>query len=120
MAAHHKILGIVTILYLLLFLMHCVYFAWRKERIISVIWGYALCCLWASHGGYCFAVDRVVSVEHGTRAALELLRIPHLLRVVYYGPVDIYEKKAFTPKHNPLRVAYGPFSHGLCVYFAIC
>jgi ABC-type transport system involved in cytochrome c biogenesis permease subunit len=38
MAAHHKILGIVTILYLMLFLMHCVYFAWRKERILSVIW----------------------------------------------------------------------------------
>ena len=38
MAAHHKILGIVTILYLLLFLMHCVYFAWRKERTLSIIW----------------------------------------------------------------------------------
>ncbi len=39
MSAHHKILGIVTMLYLALFFLHVLYFALRRERIFSVIWG---------------------------------------------------------------------------------
>jgi ABC-type transport system involved in cytochrome c biogenesis permease subunit len=38
MAFHHKILGIVTLLYLCLFLIHIIYFAAKKEKIKSVIW----------------------------------------------------------------------------------
>ncbi|HOV89255.1 MAG TPA: c-type cytochrome biogenesis protein CcsB [Syntrophorhabdaceae bacterium] len=35
---HHKILGIVTIFYLLLFFLHFIYFAFRKDGIIKTIW----------------------------------------------------------------------------------
>jgi len=35
---HHKILGIVTLSYLVLFIVHLFYFATRKERVISFIW----------------------------------------------------------------------------------
>ena len=38
MAFHHKILGIVTLLYLCLFLIHIIYFAAKKEKIKNVIW----------------------------------------------------------------------------------
>lgn len=38
MAFHHKILGIVTLLYLCLFLIHVIYFAVKKEKIKGVIW----------------------------------------------------------------------------------
>ena len=38
MAFHHKILGIVTFLYLFLFLIHIIYFAVKKEKIIAFIW----------------------------------------------------------------------------------
>jgi ABC-type transport system involved in cytochrome c biogenesis permease subunit len=41
MSLHHKILGIVTLLYLLLFFAHVLHFAMRKEkreRILSAIW----------------------------------------------------------------------------------
>lgn len=38
MAFHHKILGIVTLLYLCLFLLHIIYFAVKKEKIITFIW----------------------------------------------------------------------------------
>jgi len=38
MAFHHKILGVVTLLYLCLFLIHIIYFAVKKEKIISFIW----------------------------------------------------------------------------------
>ena len=39
MAAHHKILGIVTLLYLLIFFMHILYFAWRKEKVLLIVRG---------------------------------------------------------------------------------
>ncbi len=77
--------------------MHCVYFAWRKETDSFAHADHPLCSIWAAHGGYCLAVDRIISVEHGTRAALELLRVPYILCVVHYGLVDTYEKKAFHP-----------------------
>ncbi|OPX98871.1 MAG: Cytochrome c biogenesis protein CcsA [Syntrophorhabdus sp. PtaB.Bin006] len=38
MAFHHKILGIVTLLYLILFLIHVIYVAARKERLVALIW----------------------------------------------------------------------------------
>lgn len=38
MAVHHKILGIVTLLYLCLFVLHLVYFATKKEKFVKVIW----------------------------------------------------------------------------------
>jgi len=38
MALHHKILGIVTLLYLCLFFMHILYFAVKKEKIKALIW----------------------------------------------------------------------------------
>jgi ABC-type transport system involved in cytochrome c biogenesis permease subunit len=34
----HKILGLVTLLYLLIFFVHVLYFAIRKERILTVMW----------------------------------------------------------------------------------
>lgn len=34
----HKILGIVTILYLFVFFLHLLYFAMKKERVISFMW----------------------------------------------------------------------------------
>ena len=38
MSAHHKVLGIVTMLYLAIFFVHILYFALRRERFLSVIW----------------------------------------------------------------------------------
>lgn len=38
MIIHDKILGIVTLFYLLLFVVHVFYFATRKERVLSFIW----------------------------------------------------------------------------------
>lgn len=35
---HHKILGITTILYLLVFFLHILYFAFRKQKIAVFIW----------------------------------------------------------------------------------
>ncbi len=37
MAAHHKILGIVTLLYLLFFFFNTVYFVWRKEKVLLLM-----------------------------------------------------------------------------------
>ena len=34
----HKILGIVTILYIFIFFLHILFFAVKKERIISFLW----------------------------------------------------------------------------------
>jgi ABC-type transport system involved in cytochrome c biogenesis permease subunit len=38
MGLDHKILGIVTLLYLVVFLVHIIYFAFRKAKIISFMW----------------------------------------------------------------------------------
>lgn len=38
MAIHHKILGVATLLYLLVFFLHVLYFSLKKEKILSVIW----------------------------------------------------------------------------------
>jgi len=38
MVINHKVLGIVTLLYLLLFFMHILYFSLKKEKIITLIW----------------------------------------------------------------------------------
>ena len=38
MAFHHKILGIVTLLYLCLFFIHLIFFAFKKEKIVAVMW----------------------------------------------------------------------------------
>ena len=35
---NHKILGVVTLLYLLVFFVHVLYFATRKEKVISFMW----------------------------------------------------------------------------------
>jgi ABC-type transport system involved in cytochrome c biogenesis permease subunit len=35
---NHKVLGIVTLLYLCLFVIHVLYFAVKKERILTIIW----------------------------------------------------------------------------------
>ncbi len=38
MTAHHKVLAAVTVLYVVLFFLHVVYLAFRKEKILSFIW----------------------------------------------------------------------------------
>ncbi len=38
MVINHKVLGIVTLLYLLLFFMHILYFSLKKEKIITLTW----------------------------------------------------------------------------------
>ena len=38
MAFHHKILGIVTLLYLCLFFIHLIFFAFKKEKIVAIMW----------------------------------------------------------------------------------
>jgi ABC-type transport system involved in cytochrome c biogenesis permease subunit len=38
MAINHKILGVVTLLYLLLFLVHVVYFSFKKENLLRFMW----------------------------------------------------------------------------------
>jgi len=38
MAIHHKILGVATLLYLLVFFLHILYFSLKKEKALSVIW----------------------------------------------------------------------------------
>jgi len=38
MAFHHKVLGIVTLFYLCLFVLHLVYLATKKEKVIKTIW----------------------------------------------------------------------------------
>ena len=56
-AMDHKILGVVTLLYLLIFVIHVLYFAIRKEKIMAVMWVVCMspsaCIPWGSYSaGY--------------------------------------------------------------------
>ena len=93
-----KVLGLVTILYLLLFLIHLIYFAFKKEGLIRLIWA----ALYVTFGLH--TVGLVVRWQESYGPVIELFKC------LFWGHCE-----GLSPGHAPLTNFYESL-----IFFAWC